>query len=262
MIRCVIGPMPPSPIGPMVDRGDRRDLGAGATQEDLVGDVQLAAVDRRARCVSTPSSSRASWMIAARVMPSRMSEWTPGVTRWPSPDHEQVLGGALGHLALVREDDGLLVAVEHRLGLGEGGVHIRADDLRARGDARVAVRRQDTVPHVMPPVRRDVVAERQREDVQPAVDAVELHADGLVGLVDASAGRRRPRGSRCAARARRSGRSSRRPCSPGPSAGSSTSRRCAGSGRGASAGRAGPAPRSSRHGCPRRPPSRTGTSGS
>ena len=30
----------------MVDRGDRRDLGAGAAQEDLVGDVQLAAVDR------------------------------------------------------------------------------------------------------------------------------------------------------------------------------------------------------------------------
>ena len=59
-------------------------------------------------------------------------------------DHEQVLGGALGHLALVREDDGLLVAVEHRLRLGEGRVHVRADDLRrARGCScpRCAARR-------------------------------------------------------------------------------------------------------------------------
>ena len=43
--RCVIGPMPPLPTVAMVDRRDRRDLRAGAAEEDLVGDVELAAVD-------------------------------------------------------------------------------------------------------------------------------------------------------------------------------------------------------------------------
>ena len=44
--------------------------------------------------------------------------------------HEEVLCAALRHLAVVGQDDGLLVTVEDGLRLGEGGVDIGAHDLR------------------------------------------------------------------------------------------------------------------------------------
>ena len=54
-----------------VDAGDRRDLDTGATEERLIDDVELGAVD--VALLNWDSSSRANCIIVRRVIPSRMS---------------------------------------------------------------------------------------------------------------------------------------------------------------------------------------------
>ena len=68
---------------PPVDLDHRRNLGPRPTQEQLVARVQLGAVDA-ALNERQPSSDRMNPIMTSRVMPSRMSSVTGGVTKAPS----------------------------------------------------------------------------------------------------------------------------------------------------------------------------------
>ncbi len=97
-----------------------------------------SASSARATSRSTPRSrGRArSGSRDLRLMPSRMLAVWPGVTITPSRDHEHVLAGALADVALVVEQDRLLVAGLDRLDLGQHRVQVLPGGLRVR-DQRV-----------------------------------------------------------------------------------------------------------------------------
>ena len=87
-------------------------------------------------------------------------------------------------MASCGQDDGLFEPVEHRLGLGEGRVHVAAGDLAARRHRRVARPAPRDGPGGDALLGVDVVAHRDRQDVELVGQPVELDADRLGALVD------------------------------------------------------------------------------
>ena len=67
-----------------IDRDDRRDLGGSAAHEDFVGDVELCAVDGALDDFEAEFVAARCWMIASRVMLSRMLLVRSGVMSLPS----------------------------------------------------------------------------------------------------------------------------------------------------------------------------------
>src|SRR5688572_30767986 len=166
-----------------VDLDDRADLGAGAAQEDLVGDVQLGTVDRALddlvphvgpRDVDEPAARDALEDVVGH---GRRDEDTP-------LDYEQVLGAALADVPIGGQDDGLVESVELRLALCERTVHVGAGDLSARRDGVVIgpAPAADLGPDAALGV--DVLAERDAEDGDVGVEVVEANPDRLGALID------------------------------------------------------------------------------
>ena len=122
----------------MVDVDDRRDLGAGAAQERLVARVELAAVDRAHHGLKAHLLARELHERAARdafedvVADSRRDELAVA-------HDEEVLRRALRHGPVDREHDGLVVAIQHGLALGEGAICVSTGDLGAGGQRLTAV---------------------------------------------------------------------------------------------------------------------------
>ena len=132
--RFVIGPTVPSPMVRLSTSRTGVISAAVPVKKHLVGEVELVARDAAPRATSRPSS-RASVRTVSRVMPSRIDAESGGVRSMPLLHDEEVLARALAHVAVRVEEDGLVVAAELRLALGEHAVRVLAHDL-ALGEAR------------------------------------------------------------------------------------------------------------------------------
>ena len=99
-------------------------------------------------------------------------------------DHEQVRGRCLGGVAAGREHERLVEAVELGLALLERHVHVPADDLAPCGECLVRVPTPGRAHDPDAAGRVDVVAERDRDDVQLVLQVVEPDPDRARALVE------------------------------------------------------------------------------
>ena len=108
---------------------------------------------------------------------------TGGVTNVAVFEHEQVLGRALGDVAVDGQHDRLVKPRLDRLGLRERRLRVRAGDLRSRGQrlVRHAPPRADHAADAR--LDLDVVAERNRVDEEAVLEVVEANADLFAGRV-------------------------------------------------------------------------------
>ncbi len=86
------------------------------------------------------------------------------------PDDEDVLAGALAHVAVGAEEDGLVVAGLDGLHLGQGGVHVHAGSLGRRGHG----------VGIVPPPRADLHRNTVGDAVVPEIGAPGPGGDGDV----------------------------------------------------------------------------------
>ena len=178
----MIGPTVPVPTALRSISTTGRQLSTRPAQEDLVGGVQLGAVDgaldhRNAEIAAHGDDVLSSDPLEDVVGPGRGDQDAV-------PDDEQVLGAPLADMAVLGQHDGLVVAVALRLALGECTVDVRAGDLAASRD-RVVIGpapRADLGPD--PRLGVDVFPERHREDGQVRLQVVQSHADDFARLVE------------------------------------------------------------------------------
>src|SRR3954467_6602233 len=173
----------------VVDLAQRRELGGRAGDEHLVGEVELGAGDvaldhLKAEVVRDLDDRLAVDAVEDRGRLRRRED--P-----PVAHDEDVLARALADLALVVEEDGLLVAGlvrldlrEHRVEVLAGGLRVRDQRVRAdpppRGDLRpdaVALALVAEVGAPLPAGDRHVDRRVEREEAHRAVAAVGDRAD-------------------------------------------------------------------------------------
>ena len=98
-------------------------------------------------------------------------------------DQEDVLAAALGDMTIWGEQDGLLIAVAHRLGLGQGAIHIETTDLAPRRDHVIA----DTPPRgntaLDPALDVQIRSEGADEDEEVVFEVMQPDTDGLRALI-------------------------------------------------------------------------------
>ena len=121
----------------VVDLAHRDQLGRGAAEEDLVGQVELGARDVALDDRDSRGRS-AIWITDLRLIPSRIEAVCPGVDDLAVADDEDVLARALADEAALVEQDRLVVAGVGRLGLGEDRVQVLARRPSRAGSARPA----------------------------------------------------------------------------------------------------------------------------
>ena len=165
--------------GAVVDRADRHDLGRGAGEERLVGEVDVGATEEhlahRVAEVAGDLDDRRGGDARERTGRRHRRHHEPTVA-----DEEEVLAGSLGEVAVGREHQRLVVAGTDRFDLGERGVDVHPRRLRrGRHRPRVVPRprahlQPDPVGH---PVVAEVGAPRPDRDrrVGGADDRVEAH---------------------------------------------------------------------------------------
>src|ERR1700692_4899361 len=133
----------PRADGALIDLDDRRNLGAGPAEQDLIGDVKLTAVDPALDDLDTE-------LVTRKRHQHRAGDALNDVLRCgrsdqaAAPDDEEILRAPLTDVALLGHEDRLVEPIEKCLGLGE-----RAVDVDAR---RLGARRRDVVVDA-PPAR-------------------------------------------------------------------------------------------------------------
>src|SRR2546423_3985668 len=167
---------------PAVDVDHRRNLGAGAAEEDLVGNVELGAVDRALEDFHAELGTEQ----LDHGEPGEALENIVGRRRREHlavANHEDILGAALADMALMRQHDGLVEAVFLGLRFGKCGVDINAGDL-CPGRRRIVVDPSPARDHAVDAsLDVDVVAEGRHVDGKRIFEIVKPDAD-LFGALE------------------------------------------------------------------------------
>src|SRR5207253_7063817 len=167
--------------GAVIDARHRRDLSARAAEEDLIGDIQLGAVNLAYR--GRDAAVRGDLENAGPGDALEDVVGSGGRDQDSVANEEEVLRASFAHVAILRQDDRLVEAGLLRLGLRERSVHVRAGDLAAGRDrvvvgtppARDAAR--DAAIYV------DVGPERDSEDREAVLEVMETNSNDRARFV-------------------------------------------------------------------------------
>src|SRR5438552_3705036 len=163
---------------PSVHLDHRRDLRARAAQQELLARVELGAVDAALdHGLAELFADHAHDQLARHALEDVIGDGRRDEDAVLV--HEEVLGRALGHVAVNCQHDRFVVACLDRFCLGERRLRIRASHLRARREG--LVRNAPPAAHHAADARLDldIVAERSRVDEKAVFQVVEAHADVL-----------------------------------------------------------------------------------
>ncbi|EAU63378.1 hypothetical protein STIAU_7170 [Stigmatella aurantiaca DW4/3-1] len=114
----------------VVHLAHRGDLRGGAGEEDLVADVERVAGEGDFLHAAATVADELEHRVAGDAIEDGRGEGR-GLDDALLVHHEDVLAGGLGHEAADVQQDGLVIAAQHRLALGEDGVDVLAGDLPA-----------------------------------------------------------------------------------------------------------------------------------
>src|SRR5439155_26653328 len=167
--------------GPAVDLRHRSDLDAGAAQEDLVGDVELGAVD-------APLHDRHP------ELRRELEDGTPrdadqdvvgdgGCDELAAHHQEDVGGAALGDVPVAGEQDGLVEACLLGVGDGQRRVDVSPGRLGPGGDSVVVVAAPARNRHDQPAGDVEVRAHRGAEATEAVLEMEETDLDHRRGFV-------------------------------------------------------------------------------
>ena len=151
-------------------------LGTRATEEDLIGDVELGAVDG---ALDHFHIQLLAQQLDHRVPGQSLEDVVRGGRRRDHAvtDQEDVLGAAFADVTILGQHDRLVEPVLHRLGLGQGGVDIDAGDLGA-GRCDVIVDAPPARHHAADTaVDFDIVAKGRHVDGERVLEIMEANAD-------------------------------------------------------------------------------------
>lgn len=161
----------------VVDLADGRHLRGSASEERLVGEVELVAGDRRLLDGDAVLAGEREDGVAGDA-----GEDAAGQRRGDELallDDEQVLAGAFADVAVHVRQDGLVVAAELRLALGEDAVRVLT------GHFRLRQAHADVVPMPRADLATNARRERLGAEVRPPFPGDDEAAVLVVGRVDA-----------------------------------------------------------------------------
>src|SRR5690606_21452833 len=109
-----------------IDFAYGRDLGGGSGKEGLVGNIEVVAGEALGKQWNAKVGGEG---MDGRACNAGERRRDLGLVQRAVPDNKDVFAGAFGDEAVGVEQDGFVVAVFKRLGVGDDGVGIRAGDL-------------------------------------------------------------------------------------------------------------------------------------
>src|SRR4029077_904341 len=158
-----------------IDIAHGRYLRAGAAKEDLIGDIELRAVDGALHDLQVELSAQqldhgeSGQTFQDVVRGGRCKHLTVA-------DQEDVLGAAFADMTVVGQHDRLVEAVFHGLGLGERGVDVDAGDLGPCG-CRIVVNASPARHH----------AANATLDVDVIPEGADVNGEGILEVMETDA---------------------------------------------------------------------------
>src|SRR6185312_289360 len=155
---------------------------AGATEENLVGEIKLAAIDRALDDVEVQlAAGEFHDAVAGDAFQDVVGDG--GGDELALAHHEQVAGGTFGDVAILVEEDSFVVSVGAGLVAGESAVGVGAGDFAAAGDGEVVHAAPGGDGHLHALIGAgDVLAVGDGGD-EPVVVVVAMDANAGRGLV-------------------------------------------------------------------------------